>query len=394
MTGKSLILTAIMLTAAACALPLEGRTLSGGYFPGVDDKTVLFRQFSGSPASRLVPDTLTLAFIGDIMLHSAQIENTSRPDGTFDFSGYFPELKEDLRKADIAVGNMEFTLAGPPYSGYPAFCAPDAYAMYMAEECGIDIFLTANNHILDKGEAGLVRTLAKYREMERNAGIRMTGSAENADSAARNTPLIVDTCGFRIAFVNCTYGTNLGIGKDYPGTVMMSDRQTISEALHKAQEADADLIIALPHWGIEYDTIHSAEQEEYAGWLAEEGADIIIGAHPHVVQDADTIRTAGNKPVPVIYSLGNAISNMSAKNTQVGLMVKLGVTKNSKGETVMLQPEYVFTWCSLPGRLSSSHTTVKIKDYAGRRDEWEQEYEYDKMMTTYHNIKRLTGIED
>ena len=175
---------------------------------------------------------------------------------------------------------------------------------------------------------------------------------------------------------------------------MMSDRQTISEALHKAQEADADLIVALPHWGIEYDTTHSAEQEEYAGWLAEEGADIIIGAHPHVVQDADTIRTAGNKPVPVIYSLGNAISNMSAKNTQVGLMVKLGVTKNSKGETVMLQPEYVFTWCSLPGRLSSSHTTVKIKDNAGRRDEWEQEYEYDKMMTTYHNIKRLTGIED
>ena len=328
------------------------------------------------------------------MLHSAQIENTSRPDGTFDFSGYFPELKEDLRKADIAVGNMEFTLAGPPYSGYPAFCAPDAYAMYMAEECGIDIFLTANNHILDKGEAGLVRTLAKYREMERNAGIRMTGSAENADSAARNTPLIVDTCGFRIAFVNCTYGTNLGIGKDYPGTVMMSDRQTISEALHKAQEADADLIVALPHWGIEYDTTHSAEQEEYAGWLAEEGADIIIGAHPHVVQDADTIRTAGNKPVPVIYSLGNAISNMSARDTQTGLLAKVCAVKHLNGKVEIFPIEFTYLWCSLPGRLKDTHCTIPVKKYLSRPGMWRMQYEYDKMLDSYTRVKTATGIKD
>lgn len=367
---------------------------SVGMTPPINDSLILARQTAACPASCLVPDTLTMVFIGDIMLHSAQIENTARPDGTFDFSGYFPDIKDDLSRADIAVANMEFTLAGPPYSGYPAFCAPDAYAEYMAG-CGIDVFLTANNHILDKGESGLVRTLEKYREMERNLGIRMTGSAENPDSAARNMPLIVRSKDFTIAFINCTYGTNLSTGKKFPGTYMMSDRETVSAAFDRAEKAGADLIVALPHWGIEYDLHHSAGQEEYAVWLAGQGADIIIGAHPHVVQDADTLTVmSGNKErkVPVIYSLGNAISNMSAPNTQVGLMLTVKAVERPCGVHI-LPPEYEFLWCSLPGRLSRSHTTVKIAGHIGKKEEWTREYEYGKMLSTYREVLKQTGLK-
>ena len=187
----------------------------------VQDSILLCRSMPDTVMER---DTAVLAFIGDVMLHRAQIENACREDGSFDFSGYFSGIQDDLRKADIAVANMEFTLAGEPYTGYPAFSAPDSYAEYMAG-CGIDVFLTANNHILDKGRKGLLRTLSVYREMERKYGIRMTGSAETVEEAARVFPLMMNVNGIKIAFVNFTYGTNIRIPERFPGTFLMDKEQ-------------------------------------------------------------------------------------------------------------------------------------------------------------------------
>ena len=330
------------------------------------------------------------------MLHKAQIENSMNEDGSFDFSGCLDGIAEDLTDADLAVANMEFTLAGPPYSGYPSFCAPDEYAVYAAG-CGIDVFLTANNHILDKGERGLKRTLEAYRLMEKELGIRMTGSAYDPEDEAGRFPLMLEVEGFRIGIVNFTYGTNAAAGKEYPRT-FLTDRKKISEAIKKAEELDAGLIIALPHWGEEYRTEHSAAQEELARWLAENGADLIIGTHPHVVQDTGVIPVTGSRgrkmTVPVVYSLGNAISNMSARNTQIGLLLTVRVCRDMWGRTTGLEPDYTFTWTSLPGRLGKRHCTVKVKDYLGKREKWKTAGEYDKMVSTYYNIKRLTGIED
>ena len=123
-------------------------------------------------------------------------------------------------------------------------------------------------------------------------------------------------------------------------------------------------------------------------------ADIIIGSHPHVVQDCDTIVTAGGRKVPVIYSLGNIISNMSAPDTQLGLMLTVRVAIHPDGATEILRPEYRFTWCSLPGRLTDSHKTVFVRDYIGRQDAWQSSYEWLKMKRTYFRVRRETGIED
>ena len=111
------------------------------------------------------PDTLSICFIGDVMLHQAQIDRARLSEGNWDFSPWFEYLEDRLRAADVAIANMEFTLPGAPYSGYPCFGAPDQYAQWVAD-CGVDIFLAANNHIFDKGTAGAMRTLEKYREME------------------------------------------------------------------------------------------------------------------------------------------------------------------------------------------------------------------------------------
>ena len=154
-------------------------------------------------------DTLTVCFMGDMMMHSPQLTNALRGGQEYDFSSYFMHIKEKISEADIAVANMEFTLAGEPYSGYPCFSAPDSYAEYLAD-CGFDIFLAANNHILDKGSEGAARTLDIYRRLEKEKGILITGIAEDEQVRNSNYPLLIRRKGIQLALLNFTYGTNLG----------------------------------------------------------------------------------------------------------------------------------------------------------------------------------------
>ena len=345
---------------------------------------------------RTLPDTATLVFLGDVMMHRDQIADAGRPDGTYDFSTYFRLLEDRIQAADIAVANMEFTLGGKPYTGYPCFSAPDDYADYVAGS-GIDVFLTANNHILDKGGAGISRTLDIYTRMEREQGIKYTGSARNAEDDARN-PLIVVAKGNRIALLNFTYGTNLDIPGNWP-KVQRIDREALAAAIRRAREAEADFIIALPHWGTEYVLTHSESQRQLARWLAEQGCDAVIGSHPHVVQDIETFvlpndNGIGTRTVPVVYSLGNAISNMSAVNTRVGLLLTLRIVTDASGKRRMLPPEPTYTWCARPGTLTPSYCSVPIREYSGKKDAWKIGSDYDNMMTSFERVQAKTGVRD
>ncbi len=322
-------------------------------------------------------DTVSVAIIGDVMMHSRQLE--------YDHRKFLEGIAPSLREADVAVANMEFSLGGPPYSGYPSFSAPDEYAQYVAEDCGVDVFLTANNHILDKGRKGLTRTLSVYDTLD----IKHTGAAADSLSLMENYPLMLVSKGIRIAIVNFTYGTNNPYGNT-PGwpAVNLMRRSEVKAAMDRARERKADFIIALPHWGTEYKLKHDAIQQEWAEWLVSEGADAIVGAHPHVVQDTTHI-----KNVPVIYSTGNVISNMSARNTRLGLVVTLRFTSDTaSGDKTMLEPQLRFTWCTLPGTLSDNYRTIFCDEWIGRRDEWIDPSDYDNMITTLSRVRQDTGI--
>lgn len=341
-------------------------------------------------------DTLTIRFMGDVMMHSNQIANARRGASEYDFSSYFSRIEDKIREADLAVANLEFTLAGEPYSGYPCFSAPDTLASYLAD-CGFDIFLAANNHIFDKGTKGAERTAGIYRRLADERGVMFTGLAGNEDELKDNNPLIFRRKGIKLALLNFTYGTNMGLGSHWPKTNYLSSRQQIISALSEAEEKDSDITIALPHWGTEYVLAHSSRQEETAAWLADNGADIIIGAHPHVIQDFQTLPVqdmGGTKEVPVAYSLGNAVSNMSAKNTQLELMATLKIVREGNGDIRMLPLEFTYLWCSRPGGYSDSYTVIPVADFAGRRDEWKNGWDYDRMMETYRHVSKVTGIKD
>ncbi len=334
------------------------------------------------------PDTLTIRILGDIMMHEKQITGARQQDGTYDFSSYFMFIEDEIREADISIANMEFTLAGEPYTGYPCFSAPDSFAAYLAE-CGFDIFLAANNHIFDKGAKGAERTVDIYREMARTHGIMFTGIAGDEEELQANNPLFIRKKGIYLALMNFTYGTNMGLAAEWPKTNYMGERGKISKAFSTAEEKDADFILAFPHWGTEYVLKHSEKQESEAEWLAGNGADWIIGAHPHVIQD-----TGMTDGVPVAYSLGNAVSNMSATNTQLELMATVRIVRHDNGDMEKLPLEFKYLWCSRPGGYNSSYTVIPVKEFMERKDEWANEADYHKMTATYERVKKETGIND
>ncbi len=333
-------------------------------------------------------DTLTIRILGDIMMHQKQIDNAAVADGTYDFSSYFMFIEDEIREADISIANMEFTLAGKPYTGYPCFSAPDQLSTYLAD-CGFDVFLAANNHIFDKGAAGAERTLEIYRKLMDSRGIRFTGLAGSEDEIKSNNPLIVRAKGISIALLNFTYGTNSGTGTIWPKTNYIGEKSKIIKAFSEAEEKDADFIVALPHWGTEYVLRHSESQEETGRWMVENGADWVIGAHPHVAQDMETV-----DDVPVIYSLGNAVSNMSAANTQIGLMVTIRIVREGNGDLKALPLDFKYLWCSRPGGYNDSYTVIPVKEFIGRESGWQGKYDYHKMIGTYERVKKETGIND
>ncbi len=268
---------------------------------------------------------VTLIFAGDIMGHSPQFQSAyDIQTKTYDYKVCFENVKPYIESADIAVANLEVTLAGPPYSGYPNFSSPDAL-LDALKYTGYDVMLTANNHVLDRGKHGFERTLKVLSDKE----MKFVGSYLNQQQRDTLYPLIIDTHGVKIALLNYTYGTN-GYKPTSPTIVNVIDTNLIKKDIKKARSKSADIVVMTVHWGTEYQTKAGIEQQKLAKLFAREGVDLIIGSHPHVVQNAELLEIDSTRKVPVFYSLGNSISNQRNINTDGGIMVKVEIGANSK----------------------------------------------------------------
>jgi poly-gamma-glutamate synthesis protein (capsule biosynthesis protein) len=276
------------------------------------------------------------------MQHQAQIDAARRGGGTYDYSHCFSLVKDDIARADLAIGNLEVTLGGEPYRGYPQFSAPDDY-LFALKEAGFDILATANNHSLDRHRRGLERTLM----LVDSAGLAAVGTYRDVADRVKRYPLVVEKNGLRIALLCATYGTN-GIAATPPNIVNSLDRNELAADICRARAMCPDAIIAIVHWGNEYQRQPNAEQRELAQWLIEEGVDHVIGSHPHVVQPIELV-PSDEYPTQhaVVYSLGNFISNMSKKGTDGGAMVRLEL-KKVHGITRLIHSDYSLVWTSRP----------------------------------------------
>ena len=168
-------------------------------------------------------ERITLLFVGDLMQHQAQIDAAHVSEGKYDYSSCFSLIKEQISQADLAIGNLEVTLGGRPYRGYPMFSAPDEY-LQAIKDAGFDILLTANNHCLDRGKKGMERTI----QLLDSSGIRYAGTYKNLSERRQRYPLFINRNGFRIALLNYTYGTN-GIKATSPNIVNYIDTAIIAK---------------------------------------------------------------------------------------------------------------------------------------------------------------------
>ena len=294
--------------------------------------------------SMLFPqEEATIVFAGDAMQHKSQLENASRGGGVYDYSETFAEIAPWVQSADYAVVNLETTLGDHNFSGFPMFCTPDSYASAL-KDAGFDLFLNANNHTLDRRDNGLRRTVRVLDSL----GVAHTGTY--TDAAARNAsvPLVRDINGFKVAFLNYTYGTN---GIDIHGNVVVDyiDRKKMTADIKSARSAGAELVVVLPHWGIEYELTERAPQRELAKFMLDNGADAVIGGHPHVIQPMH--RTGDGA---VVYSMGNFVSGMRTTDTRGGAMVSMHIKRDKAGKAVIDDMKYrlVFTIPGQPGRRS------------------------------------------
>lgn len=265
---------------------------------------------------------VTLLFAGDVMGHDIQYQTAYDPaTGLYDYHDCFRYVRPYIEEADLACANLEVTLAGPPYTSYPCFSSPDALLIAL-KDAGFDVLFTANNHVLDYGKKGLERTL---RILD---SVGMAHAGSYADTLSRDTtyPLMVEVDGLRIGFLNITYGTN-GVRTIVPNMVNKMDRDQVVADFSKLEAMNPDLKVAFVHWGSEYQLQANSYQRSYAQFLADQGADLIIGSHPHVAQDADTLFNPEGKPVVTYYSMGNFISNQCRHNTNGGIMVQVAVNR-------------------------------------------------------------------
>ena len=283
-------------------------------------------------------DHLSILVAGDLMQHMPQIKAARKPGGSYNYDECFAAIKDEVERADVAIANFETTLAGPPYSGYPQFSAPDEFLRGVVS-AGFDVLLTANNHCVDTRRKGLVRTL----EMMDSMGVAHLGTYRDSEERERHYPFLLEKNGLRVVLLNFTYDTN-GIPVPSPCVVNMLDTAEIAADLRKAREMEPDVIIALPHWGVEYQTLPSKEQKELAQWMLANGVDHIVGGHPHVAQPIELSADGRNL---VAWSMGNLVSNQSKPNTYGGYIVRLDLEKRDS-ITCLTDCSYTLHWVSRP----------------------------------------------
>ena len=289
----------------------------------------------------------SMSVIGDIMCHNSQYKDAYK-NGKYDFSYVFDDIKPYIENADIAIGNLETTFAGNEkgYSSYPNFNTPEALAEDL-RELGIDVLSTANNHSLDTGYKGIESTI-DYLDA---ACVSHTGTYKSIEK--QNEILYKDVNGLKIAFFAYTYGTNgidLPNGKEY--CINLIDKDLIKRQLDLAKQEKPDIICVNMHWGEEYQVRPNDEQLDLERFLFENGVDIILGSHPHVLQPMEvkefTMPDGTKKNVFTIYSLGNFVSGQDKKNTKNSIILNMNIIKEGESgglrfENINYVPIYTYT---------------------------------------------------
>ncbi len=281
------------------------------------------------------PPRITIRMVGDILLHDRVAQYAMQEDGSYQFDVIFDDLEEEIAEADLAIVNQEVIIAGKDFrvSGYPNFNAPFELGHALVD-AGFDVVCHGTNHALDKGKAGLLSCLDFWEESYPE--IAVLGIYETAEE--QDAIYIYEQDGIRIAVLNYTYGTNgIPLPADMPYAVNLLQEDKVIADIREAEEL-ADFTVVCPHWGTEYVLEETREQQRWVQIFLENGVDLVIGTHPHVIEPIEMIRDEETgRDMLVYYSLGNYVNWTSSSgagiaNRMVGGMAEVTVTLDERGE--------------------------------------------------------------
>lgn len=293
--------------------------------------------------------------VGDNLMHKQLIDEAYH-DGTYDFIPYYSNMKSIISQADLSFINQETVLGGKEfgYSGYPLFNTPDEMAEAL-NDTGFDIINGSNNHILDKGEAGLEHSIKVFQQYE---DMKYIGLKE------KEIP-VIDKNGIKIAFLSYNQYMNYDQKSD---SYKSFDKSQMKEDVKEAKKI-SDFIIVSCHFGREYEKKPNQFQKEYAQYLADLGVDVIIGTHTHVLQDVKWLNGKNGHKTLVAYNLGNFISGMLEEDTQLGGMLTFDIIKDKDDinieNTTLVPLVNHYEVSNLRSIMNTRHgfTVYRLKDY-------------------------------
>lgn len=299
--------------------------------------------------------TVDLIAVGDDLIHTSIYKSCKTGKG-YNFDSLFQHVRKDIQAADLAVINQETILVDKNYSGYPSFGSPKAVADAIAK-AGFNVVTHATNHTLDRGTGAITGTLKYWNK--KYPDINILGIHKSKKAAGKIT--VVKKNGIKIAMLNYTYGLNgyrLPAGKGYMVDLLTTkNKSKIKKDIKKAKKK-ADFVIVFTHWGTEYRYSPDSSQKNWADFFLESGVDLLVGAHPHVLEPYKMLKGKNGKKMLVYYSLGNFVSSQNRVPRLLGGMAKVTIVKDSKGTRIKK-----YTMDPLVTHIGKSYTVYKLSDY-------------------------------
>ena len=323
---------------------------------------------------------MTLVAVGDTLIHAALYLDASRGNNTYDFSYMFSDIEPIIKDYDLKYYNQETIIGGKNLgvSHYPRFNSPDEIGENLVN-IGFNLVSLANNHTMDKDEAGILYSVDFWKKQE---GVVVSGQSNSFED--RNDIKIYEQNGIKYAFIAYTDMTNglpVPVGKEYLVNVYSDEQAKIDV---ESVRDKVDVVIVSMHWGEEYTHDPTYSEKREAKYLADLGVDLIIGSHPHVIQPVGYI-----DDTLVLYSLGNFVSGQSPLGLEkiIGLMVGMDIVVKDNDVTFEnLDYKLLYTYCT------SNYKNYKVYPFDNLTDDIL--YNHEQIEQEYMNIVTKEVVYD
>ena len=347
---------------------------------------------SPSPTPEPTPRSAVFRAGGDVMASETQLKYALGAGGgsEYDFAPQFAFISDELADADYTMLNLETTVGlygDEPYSGYPRFNTPESL-LDAIRDTGCDFLTLANNHMLDRYFDGMKNTVARVEEY----GFHHSGAYTSPEH--RESANIKEVNGIRVGFLSYTESTN---GMEFSSSadareygVPYLNGADFAGDVQRLRDSGAEIVIAFPHWGVEYARTPHDSQIMYARKMTKAGVDVILGSHPHVLQPVEWIEADGRKAL-VAYSLGNFVSSQNHHGyTDTGMILEFTVREQDDGAFAIENVGYVPTYCWKHDNLIQ---VVPSGKYLTQRPEGMSDSAFERMRTSYQQTRNLISPE-